>query len=253
MTMKAYNKPMSRRRRRRISAEGANGNSLTLMNLSLFIMLLAFFIVLNAISSFEEVKKYPVVESVKLAFSTDAIREDVKPSVAPDEQQSIHQGDTIERIDALFESQISSYDAVKNERQGVMQIELPLEVFVTAVMTIGQEDLLAARPGTLVKGKKFFLPTLVSILKSDQQGVPYRMDMIMHVKENPAMLQNRDPKSMEKILGRGAELAMQLEKSGLKQRMISVALSKGDPDKIDLVFRPHEPFTPVASEGQATP
>jgi hypothetical protein len=241
---------MFKGRRRRITNSAPNSNSASLMNLSLFIMLLAFFIVLNAISSFEDVKKYPVVESVKMTFSSDAIREDVSPSVAPDEQKSIHQGDTIERIDALFESQISSYDVKKSPQLGTMQVELPLEVFATAVMTIGQEDLIKASPGKMVKGKKFFLPTLVSILKSDEQGVPYRMDMIMHVKDNPAALQNRDPKMMAQVMVRGAELATQLEKTGLTQRMISIGVNKGDPEKIDLIFRPHEPFTPLDERGE---
>jgi hypothetical protein len=96
-----------------------------------------------------------------------------------------------------------------------------------------------------IPGKKFFLPTLVSIMKSSQQGLPYRMDMVLHVKDNPALMQNRDPKKLGQVLSRGARFADQLQKSGLPQKLIGVGIEEGDVNTIDIVFRPHEPFTPI--------
>lgn len=241
---------MLRRRRRRTITPGSDNPSM-LMNLSLFIMLLAFFIVLNAISSFVEEKTYPVVQSLQMTFSTQALRPDVAPSMAPDPQESIRDGQTVERIDALFKSQITAFDAVKNESTGTMEVTLPIDVFANSVMAIGQEDLLAASPDAPVKGKKFFLPTLVSILKSDQQGVPYRMDILLHVGDNPAQMQNRDPKALAQVMARASQLTTQLEKAGLAQKLLSIGIDKGDANKVRLLFRPHEPFTPMEPEATA--
>lgn len=239
---------MLKRRRRRNIAPGSE-NPTMLMNLSLFIMLLAFFIVLNAISSFVEHKQQPVVQSLQMTFSTQAIRPDVAPSVAPDDTtQSIREGETIERIDALFKSQITSFDVVKDEGSGTMEVTLPIDVFSGSVMAIGQEDMLKSSADVKVKGKKFFLPTLVSIMKSDAHGVPYRLDILLHVDDNPALLQNRDPKALAESMVRGAQLTAKLEQAGLAQRLLSVGVEKGDKNLVRLLFRPHEPFTPLEAE-----
>lgn len=213
-------------------------------------MMLAFFIVLNAISSYDEQKSQPVMESVQTTFSTQAIRPDIAPSVVTEETQSIHDGETVERIDALFKSQITSYDTVKDSGRGTMEVTLPVDVFTTSVMAIGQEDLLKASPDVDVKGKKFFLPTLVSLLKSDQQGVAYRMDMLLHVNGNPAHLQNQDPQSLDEAMTLGAQLTAKLEKEGLPQRLLSIGIEDGDTKTVRILFRPHEPFTPL-EEGEA--
>lgn len=243
---------LKRRRRRTITPD--SDSPVMLMNLSLFIMLLAFFIVLNAISSFIEEKSYPVVQSVQTTFSTQPIQPDISPSVTPEEtQQSIHEGQTIERIDALFKSQITSYDAVKNEGTGTMEVTLPIDVFANSVMAIGQEDMTKASPDAKVKGKKFFLPTLASIIKSDKQGVPYRMDILLHVDGNPAQMQNLDPKVLAQTMTRGSQLTAQLEKNGVPQRLLSIGVEKGDANTVRLLFRPHEAFTPLRDESGATP
>lgn len=236
-----------RRRRKRLSGVNTQtASSSQLLGLSLFIMLLAFFIVLNAISSFEEKKMSPVMESVEAAFSNHVERKDTKPSVTPSPVESINEGETVERLDALFQAQISSFEAKKNSRTGTMYVELPLETFSKSIMTIGQEDLTKTR--RISGNKKFFLPTLISILKSDQQGVPYRMDVVLHTKENPAKLQNQKPKFLLKTMKREGGFARQLEKAGLSQKLISMGIRQGDPEVVELVFRRHVPFSPVELE-----
>ncbi len=240
------------KRRKRITGHVSH-DQIILMNLSLFIMLLAFFIVLNAISSYDEQKSGSVVESVQTTFSTVPLTPDISPSMVPSVQEAMGEGQTIDRIDALFRSQITAFDAVKDDGKGQMEVTLPLEVFTQSVMAIGQEDLSKASPDVQVKGKKFFLPTLVSLLKSDAQGVRYRMDMIFHVPENPATLRNRDPQTFTDTTRKGAALATQLQKSGLSARFISIGLEEGDASTIRVLFRPHQPFTPVAPEAAPAP
>ena len=66
---------VSRSRRRRGSAGTAKSVSSQLLGLSLFIMLLAFFIVLNAISNFEESKIKPVMANLSHTFAANMQQE----------------------------------------------------------------------------------------------------------------------------------------------------------------------------------
>lgn len=238
---------MLRSRRRRSESTGS-GSSSQLLNLSLFIMLLAFFIVLNALSSYKEFKSKTVIESLETAFSTDVRRQDTSPSLAEDPNKSIRQGAVVDRLDALFKAQISSYEATKSSARGIMHVEMPLEVFSKAVMAVGQEDL--NRTATTARPKNFFLPTLISILKSNEQGVPYRMDILFNLPDNPARLQNQDPQLVGKIMARAGALSQQLEKSGLQQKLISIGFQEGDEEMVELDFRAHVPFSPVSAEDQ---
>ena len=245
---------MLNRRRRKINSPAGNADAAQMMNLALFIMLLAFFIVLNAISSFEEVKTQPIVKNLQETFSTDVRFEEESPSIVEDPVESIHDGDTIERIESLFQAQISGFKATKSEARGMMFIDVPLSDFSTAVMAIEQEDLSVRRIAPSQADGAFFLPTLISILKSDEQGRTYRMDMIYYLEGNPAALQNENPQAVNAVVRRAGQLTRKLEEAGLSQRLMSFSLQKGDPDTITLVFAPHTPFDPTygqEEEGEA--
>ena len=76
---------MRHNRRRRIEDSGS-GKSVQLLSLALFIMLLAFFIVLNAVSTFEPNKVEPIIGSLESTFSTSTSQvAQRRPSVRPSE------------------------------------------------------------------------------------------------------------------------------------------------------------------------
>jgi len=236
---------MIKNRRRRIASQAGSGAPTQLLNLSLFIMLLAFFIVLNALSSFEEVKSRPVMESLDQAFSSKIVKRDILPSSVPDPVKSINEGDTVDRLDALFKAQISAFEATKSKSRGIMHVKLPLDEFSKAIMAVGQDDLTETK--TITASKKFFLPTLISILKSDQAGAPYRMDVVINVSENPANMQNLNPEEMDRIIDRVGQFSRKLERAGMPQNLLSVGLQKGPEDEVEIFFRRHEPFPPSQS------
>ncbi|MBN8521067.1 MAG: flagellar motor protein MotB [Alphaproteobacteria bacterium] len=233
---------MKRFRRRRIRPLDHHVPS-DLMSLSLFIMLLAFFIVLNAISSFEEKKAKPVMESVERTFSKQAIQTDVKPSPVPSPEKSIREGETTERLDALFNAQISDFKVQKTTPAlpGVMTVVLPLDAFSSAIMTLGQEDL--SRASLLPKDQVFFLPTLVSILKTDRQKTPYRMDMVFHLKGNPAWVQNQAPEKIRPLMNQASVISEKIQAAGMPEKLLSIGIEQGAEDTVTLYFRPHVPFT----------
>ncbi len=244
-------------RRRTVSVGTARSMSSQILGLSLFIMLLAFFIVLNAISSYEVAKVRPVLQSLGHVFASRLQDEPVQdePSITQSEDTSINEGETTERLQALFNAQLPGHEAVVNQRDGTMYVKVSFEEFEQAVMALGQYD--AADPqqakkqeGVFLKG--FFLPTLVSLMRRDIGKVAYRMDMILNIDENPASLQNSQPKRMADLMKSMGDIAGKIEGAGLSKKYISAGLQKGEPGTIELMFRYHIPFDPALPEDVET-
>ncbi len=233
-----------RRRRRQNHTGGSSANSGQMMNLALFIMLLAFFIVLNSISSYEEVKTARVTRSVEMAFSKDPRRDDIAPSVTPDKTQSVNEGDTFERIEALFQGQIASFETTISRSRGIMMVTLPYDEFSAAVMAVGQKDLTKYPSRTDMRGN-FFLPTLVSLIRANIDGAPTRMEILFHTKGNPAEIQNQSPAKLGKLIARVGVFSRRLEKRGVPQKLLNIGISQGKPELVDLVFRKHISFSPI--------
>jgi len=231
-------------RRRRNRSTPASSDTGMLLNLALFIMLLAFFIVLNSLSSYEERLVSPVVDSLEQTFDKSAQKQDVAPSISPDPVNSVNEGDTFERLDALFSTQIVSYKKTIPSNRGYMMLELPLEKFSRAIMAAGQKDLTKMSALRDPRGN-FMIPTLVSIIKSDKKGVTYRMNILLQLPDNPSKFQNSNPTEMSAMMKRASALASKLERGGFEQKLINIGLQKGDPKMVKLVFTPHAPFSPV--------
>lgn len=235
------------RRRRRIESKPSSSTSGQMMTLSLFIMLLAFFIVLNSISSYEEEKTARVQRSVELAFSSSAQQEDYSPSVTPDPAKSINNGDAFERLEVLFESQISSFEMSKSQARGIMIVKVPYTKFSEAMLALDQKDL-TKTPSRMDIRENFFLPTLVSLLRTEIDGAPTRMEIYLNVDGNPAKIQNNEPQKLNEVMDKLGVFSAALEKQGIPQKLLNIGISKGDSKFVNLVFKRYVPFSPVKRE-----
>ncbi len=237
---------MKLRRRRRIEVDSSSSsNTGMMMNLSLFIMLLAFFIVLNSLSQYEEAKTAKVQRSVELAFAQDARQEDFSPSVSEDAAKSVNNGDTFERLEALFESEIASFEMSKSTAQGIMQVKVPYDKFKQAITALNQQDL-TRNPTRFETRGNFFLPTLSSLMRTNIDGAPTRLEIYLNADDNPARIQNVKPRELNEIIIDAGVFSKALEAQGVPQKLLNIGVSKGDPDFVDLVFKKYEPFSPVA-------
>lgn len=238
-----------RSRRRRVSTGTAKSMSGQLLGLSLFIMLLAFFIVLNAISSFEETKVKPIMATLSHTFAANIEQEiDDRPTVRESEETSTKEGDTLDRMRALFSSQIPAHEAAVNKTKGEMHVRLKYEDFEKAVMAVEQDNVLPTRQKDgFLKG--FFLPALVALMRNDDLGTPYRLDILLNVDDNPSEIFNKDPQRMNRLINDMSAIAARIEGAGLPTRLISSGIQKGTPDTVDLLFRPHVPYKPADPSG----
>lgn len=230
---------MRQRRRRNIIQEAPKSIGDQLPSLALFVMLLAFFMVLNSISAYEEHKTQNIMQSLDDTFASKITEVgNDKPSVTQSVEKQLGEGDAIERIDALFKSHISGYKVVKNKQRGMMQMQVAREEFEDALRGI-EEGKTDSGFGSA------FLPTLVSIMRTEERGTPYRVEITYYVDENPARIQNQEPGRMAEIIRNAGSIAREIEMAGLHARLMTIGLQKGDPKMVELVFQKHVPFNPV--------
>jgi len=235
-----------KRRRRNPNVNNTSGaNSGQMMNLSLFIMLLAFFIVLNSLSSYEELKSEKVRRSLNITFNNDA--QESLSSSRPSIAQSLSEGHTFDRIEGLFQSQITSFKSEKSKSSGRMNITVEYDRFINAMTQKGQVDIFKY-PTRRESRDNFFLPTLVSIVKADINGAPTRLEVVFHTKENPPSLQNENPQKMRDVINDIGRISQILQKQGMSQKLITIGVEKGDPEIVNLNFTKYVPFAPVLSE-----
>lgn len=215
-----------------------------LMTLSLFVMLLAFFIVINAISTFQSNKVKPVMQSLGQTFASRLdVTIDERPSSTESEDASIGEGHVLERIEALFNAHIPGPDTktTRNDINGTMTIIVPFDRFSQAMEAVAAG-----------KSDAVFMPMIVGLMRSNEAGLAYRMDMTLALPMDPAAYLRTSPESMWSALRSLNKTALDLEKAGLASRFLTIGLQKGPPGTIELVFTRHRPYDP-RGEGEAVP
>ena len=214
------------------------------LSLSLFLMLLSFFIVLNSMSTFEKQTAVPaVLNSLNLAFSgrDQNLLEgymNVGPSaVLTPYENGKGEGDTLETIEGLFNAHLAGFRAKRNRLGTVMHVSLPMSEFERAVKTASLE---APQGGDA--NPMTFSQTMITLLRSAELDRPYRIDMVYNLENDPMVLLRGAPDSFKSALIRVSALAGTLERKGMPRKMMSAGLAKGRPGYIDLYFYRYKPL-----------
>lgn len=230
-----------RSRRRKITQDESRSLGSQILGLTMFIMLLAFFIILNSISTFNQEKVQPLRESLQMAFtSTLTTSVDLDPSIVSTADKENSEGKVTARLERLFSANIAGVEAKTDDGTGTILLRMKYDDFKKAVS--------AAEAG--VSSKSDFMRTLVSLVRTDMSGFTYRMDAFVQVSGNPAHLQNRDPRKINAIMGELAGLATHLGRTGLPDKLMSFGIEEGDEGMVEVLFRPHVPYNPQPySEG----
>lgn len=203
------------RQKHKILNDSESGGALhgaTLLSLSLFIILLAFFIVLNAISNFSEQKVDAAFDSLDLAFATELIPSQFeKQSDDTREEKQDGAGDSLEDIQAVLRSVLPglNVDLTENPNGGkVMALQIKKDKFERLSVQL--------------------LPVLIRILNVKDGVGEYDLSLSSYVRNT---LSRGAEQSFDTI--KGYKQAM-IEK-GMKSERILLSVEKGNPAY--LVFR----------------
>ncbi len=222
---------MRKNRKQPFSEESASMAS-QLMGLSLFIMLLAFFIVLNAISTFSEQKARTAVASLGDVFGHEQ-----ELTGLTNKGGGMGEGDSLDHLEALFNAHLTGLEIEQDKTWGTMHIRLPLDHFLSAVNSLGASEL--KEQGAALKDKPL-LPTLVSLMESGEGKLAYRMDIVVSTSADPGSIYNDDPAKLRETSGQLSSIATKLESSGLPPSQMSIGLQEGPDNTVDLYFRPYK-------------
>ena len=212
------------------------------LSLALFLMLLSFFIVMNSVSSFDDTKSAPVMNSLIVAFSNRIPDTPQDPSPTPTPLVAVSDGDTLSNIEGIFSAHIGNFQATRNRLGTVMHVRASVDQFEKAINIPGFGDY----NDIAVDQQGAFAQTMVTLMRSENNKQPYRVDIVLNTQDDPAIMQNQSPENFTNKLKRVGGFAKILEDNGLPRRMMSVGLNKGNPAFIDLYFYKYEPFDVMA-------
>jgi len=212
------------------------------LTLSLFLMLLSFFIILNSVSEFEINKAQSVLSSVSLSFSKQTKVDEISSTMDLSDIGFKNKGTALDQIQALFTAQISGVEASKNRFGTEMQMRLPVKEFEKL---LGKAAI--RNPQGLANNDRDLLPMMVSLMDIENT-LPYRIDILLHTSENPAKMQNDAPNQLWFKAKTASRYSEKIEQIGLSRRLVTSGLKQGEDGMVDLVFRRYIPFDPSSQK-----
>ena len=226
------------------------------LGLSLFIMLLSFFIVLNALSDFKDIKADPVISSLSMAFSANPVGEREHQSIQQAESTNdTGKGDALDRIQGVFNAQFENFRAQRNRLGTEMFLFVPTKDFDDMMKRVAGETLedtaetqfktTGLYNDPVIAKVDDFVPTMASLMRSEDGGVPYRMDMILKQEVN-------DQTTLRDLVSRVTRWAGVMEDAGLPQKYLSAGIEALDEKSagqngVYLHFRRYEPVILTAA------
>lgn len=191
------------------------GDSSQILTLSLFIILLAFFIVMNGVSGYETNKVSETLESIDLAFAGRVVGRDAPlPSVTQGEDKSTGEGESQEldeALSAMFNVELPNIlPEFENDGTGssVMTLTVDREMFISKFGAIA--------------------PKLGDLLTKRNPGERYHVYLLFEVND-PQALNSRDVRSLDYY-------AKAFVRSGVDDDFMSIGTIKGKSNKVRLVF-----------------
>ena len=226
--------------------------------LAMFIMLLAFFIVLNAISEFEEQKVTPVLSSIEKAFTggsdilppkvTASQGEQPSDNETNEDKESTKEGSTLDEIEGFFSAQIPGLDSEKVSDEGTFIVHAKEPVLKFAVDHI--EDTMVNPYIVKKEGFDYFLGGVLYLMVNNEKYKNYHIDIFLNTRKEPASNGFSKSKEAEKQVKLAAQLAEKLERSGLDTRYINIGLQKGKRGHTSIVFREYKGYTPIGGSDE---
>ena len=195
-----------------------------MLYLGVFILLLAFFIVLNALSSFEERRAGAVMDSVAASFASPF----AGPSRADDAAREAARAEAalaIRELGELFRAQIAIAKVEIGGTGDEMAVTLPAEQLFQGMANAVRPD----RTGLLHRVADALVPRAA--------GIQVRLEMLLSAGDAGGPIP--DP------IARAGSLARRLTGMGAPGAAMTVGLEPVPAGQVRLIFSVHDPMAPA--------
>lgn len=207
------------------------------MSLSLMILLLAFFIVLNAISNFQDSKIKPRIESIDKQFATKAVGDTSLPSRITSPENAGGAGDAFDNVEGGLKSQGIPFTSERLRGNSVLFVRVPEQRFLAMIGLGNAAD---------SDEKNIFLGKIAMMLMpSSSLGVRYKMNVLLAMGDNPAAVAKDNPDKAKARLHLADRIANTLIRHQFNPALLTTGLQSGTEGYIDIYF---ETINPAVKE-----
>lgn len=193
------------------------------MTLSLFIMLLSFFMMMNASADFKADKVQSVLQSIEHTFTSRVFRDGAGPSLREDAEYLNGEGQALESMDAYFRSTFPGVEPQLIPSRGILAIDLDQKVFEDVIFGAKQ-----TRQKTLLE-KMWTYDSL-------------QMEVWLNIQGDPSA---SSPEDAKRWVQKTASWASTLEKAGLDKGQMVIGLKEGRAGIVTVLFHNYKPYTPT--------
>lgn len=196
--------------------------------MSLYLILVAFFIMLNSMAQLEESRIEDAMGSVKAEFRNELTIVDGGPNVLSRDGLRSAVETYHEELRQLFEDNLPIDHVDPVQRGDILSFAVPTD-------DLFRPDEVAARP----RGRSF-LDAMATSLKRDRPGLRAEVEMVLGT---GVALPSTDGEAAAFELHRATSLAHALRRRGVGAAAIRSGLAPGDPGQISFIFQVHETET----------
>lgn len=208
--------------RRSIISTKHSGDTNQLTTLSLFLMLLAFFIVLNVNSNYEVSRSVPVLQSIERTFSPKVVGYEEKENSATESQQKVTgQANAIDQLQATFKAEIPGLKVT---------VKKDLDLMSTTISRLKFRNMILEKSPAISRIREI----LNRFIESDKG---YVMDMVFYFEQDPAKESFDSPENYKNFLKEVQRYIPLLQEAGFDRRTISLSFFKGNVDDVTLMFK----------------
>lgn len=230
MSMTSEFEPLRRR--------SANDSGVQSLALALFLVILAFFIMLVSISSFEDEKVSSALQSVQQQFRAGGESERTDALIDPQEEARAQQTAFLERLRALLSSELGAGRAEAEADGSVLYLAFPASQFFAPGSAVlrGERTALFEAIAQIIEERPIGSEVTVEVFLDSSTIAPATAGPQMEVRQ-------------------AAALGVDLVARGVMKEWVSVGLRPGAQGTIEFIFRlragPEPLFKPDAEIGEA--
>ena len=202
----------------KIEKKEHNSASISQIFLSLFLLLLAFFVFLNSISSFEKNKSYDVAKSVRANFANFAGKGDNIDLIGKVKNDKIN-ANTVKILENTFNFVVPTIAVKQHHQADNIEFKIPLK------------SLFVLSSGLLTKKAKVILKEIGGVLKLKGDKQPIKLEIFMGYRFLSSGL-----KLDEEVKSKVTFLVDALLQSGAPKGLFSIGLEPGNKEEIRFRF-----------------
>lgn len=202
--------------------------------LSLFLLLLAFFIALTANANFDDTKTVSVLASLEEVFPVKHLRGQGAPSMNDAASRGTDAGAALSRIEGLFKSDVFPFSVMARQNEGTLVVAVSSKTMFDIINPANSAVLTPVQ-------RQSFLAALARLLNPAKNHSGIVMAIEIYTDQSPARLAAENPDRLNAVVNRAEDIVIGLVDGGLPPERMVTGIREGQEESIRLVFYEDQP------------